>query len=566
METLTPSTSAAGSASEIECATSSSTSTAIAAEPRAATLRTLWAALLGLAIAIAAMPALWLTPLNHDVACGLYYTRRLMAGAHAYRDFVDNNPPLVFYLFMPIEWLAQHAAMPEARAVAWAFIAMTITVVWLSARLLRADARQAFAIQATLLLSTIAAVLLLPERDFGQREHLTLLLIIPYILLCAVRADGIAGVTRATALMVAAAAAIGFGMKPHFCAALLVLMVYVVIKRRDWRTLLSIENVTIVSLLALYGVTVLLWTPEYVTQMVPIAVAHYGAYTTDLAMLVQDTRVRLLLASLIALSCVPTFLTGSRDAARVIQPLALTGVVFFGIYVIEATSYRYHLLPAMAFYVMAIAVTIVASARTVAALAGQTNRLALALRTLVIAICALPAVVLGAGMYDSHTADLENTRAGVESPLVGPLADPVREVAAGQPIFVLSSSVNPAFPLVNLTGTTWPYRYNSLWLLPAYYRDDQNFAVAAYRPPAAQSAGERAFFDEIIADLRKTPPTILIVDRNRFKQGFGAREFDFVDYYSQSPEFAALFREYDLMAHIPPYDLYRLRASRLPRR
>ncbi len=560
METLTPSTSAASSASEIEVVTATATASA-AAKPSASTLRTLWAALLGLAIAVASMPALWLTPLNHDVACGLYYTRRLMAGAHAYRDFVDNNPPLVYYLFMPIEWLAQHAAIPEAKAVAWAFIAMTIAVVWLSARLLRADARQAFALQATLLLSMIAAVLLLPERDFGQREHLTLLLIIPYILLCAVRADSIAGVSRATALMVVAAAAVGFGMKPHFCAALLVLMIYVAIKRRDWRALFSIENVTIVSLLALYGVSVFIWTPEYVTRMVPIAVAHYGAYTSDLALLVQDSRVRLLLASLIALSCVPTFLTGSRDAARVIQPLALTGIVFFGIYVLEATSYRYHLLPAMAFYVMAIAITVVASARTVAARAGQTNRLAFALRTLIIVICALPAVVLGAGVYDSHSADLANARAGWESPLAGPLVAPVRQAAAGQPIFVLSSSVNPAFPLVNLTGTTWPYRYNSLWLLPAYYHDDQNFGVAAYRPPAAQSAGERAFFDEIIADLRKTPPAILIVDRSRFKQGFGAREFDFVDYYSQSPEFAALFREYEPMARFAPYDLYRHRTS-----
>ncbi len=563
METLTPSASAAGSASEIEVDV---VATAMTSQPRAGTLRVLWASLLGLTIAVAALPALWFTPLNHDVACALYYTRRLMAGAHAYRDFVDNNPPLIYYLFMPIEWLAQHAAIPEAKAVAWAFIAMTIAVVWLSARLLRTDARQSFALQASLLLSMIAAALLLPERDFGQREHLTLLLIIPYILLCAVRADGIAGVSRATVLPVAAAASIGFGMKPHFCAALLMLMVYVAIRRRDWRALFSIEHVTIVSLLALYAVAVLVFTPEYVTQMVPMAVAHYGAYTGDLALLVQDTRVRLLLASLIALSCVPSFLTGDRDAARVIQPLALTGVVFFGIYVIGATSYRYHLLPAMAFYVMAIATTAVASARTVAARAGQTNRLALALRTLVIAICALPAVVLAAGTYGSHMADRDNARAGWESPLTGPLVDPVRNAAAGQPIFVLSSSVNPAFPLVNLTGTTWPYRYNCLWLLPTYYRDDQNFAVAAYRSPAAQSAGERAFFDEIIADLRKTPPAVLIVDRSRYKQGFGAREFDFVDYYSQSPEFAALFGEYEPMARIGPYDLYRHRVSPLPRR
>jgi hypothetical protein len=544
---------------------------AIASEPapRAGTVRVgraIWIAVLGLATAAAALPALFFTPLNHDVACALYYSRRMMAGDRIYRDFVENNPPLAYYVYMPIEWIAQHAAIPEIKVLAAVLVALTIGVMWLGARLLRLEARQSAVARGAVLLSCAAAVLLLPERGLGQREHLTVLLIIPYVLLCAVRADGIARVSRGLTLMVAAAAAVGFGLKPHFCAALLALMVYVAVKRRDLRAALTLENITVVSLLALYAVAVLVWTPEYMTQMVGIAVGHYGAYTSELSQLLQGPTVRLLLAALVMLLCASSWLSGSRDSVRVIQALALTGLAFFVLYVVEGTTFRYHLLPAEVFYVMALATTIATFVGTMANKSTATadpqpparRTIRLAISTGALTLCALPGVVIGSNVYDLHRADLQEALVGNESPLAGPLIPFVRAAAGpGQPVYVLSTSVNPAFPLINLTGTTWPYRYNTLWLLPTYYRDEEDRGVAVYHAPAAQSPGERAFFDEIIADLRKTPPTVLIVDRFRMKQGFDTKKFDFVEYYSQSPEFAALFREYKLIAQIVPYDVYK---------
>jgi len=526
-----------------------------------------WSAL-GLVVVAAGLPGLWFTPLNHDVACALYYSRRMMAGDRLYRDIVDNNPPLVFYLSMPIEWLSQRTGLLETQALACALMALTLAVVWLSARVLDLDSRHSAAVRWTLLLSCIAAALLLPARDFGQREHVAFLLLVPYTILCSARASRIEGVGRVTALAIGAAATAGFGMKPHFGLVFLALLAYVVVRRRDWRAILTIENVAIVGGLSLYLAFILLWTPEYVTAMVPLAMQHYGAYTVSMSFLLDDTVVRLLVIALLLLVCCTRFVTGSGDAARIVRPLALVSLVFFGVYLLQVTPYRYHLLPSLGFYVMAVAVAIAAFARTLFARASGSGGRArardlarLVTRAVVIMVCVVPGVVVGAEVLDTHRADRQNARSGFRSPLAWSLVDIVHKAAAGQPIFVLSSSVSPAFPLVNLSDTQWPYHYNALWLLPAYYHDDGNFGVAAYRRPDAQSPGEHAFFQTIVTDLQATPPAILIVDRSRFKQGFSAVDFDFLDYFSQSPELAALFREYEIIARVGPYEVYKRGAT-----
>src|SRR5262249_51952918 len=162
---------------------------------------------------------------------------------------------------------------------------------------------------------------------------------------------------------------------------------------------------------------------------------------------------------------------------------------------------------------------------------------------------------VGLRVLDSTREDRHAVRSGVRFGVYPPLLDIVRREAAGRPMFVMSSSVRPAFPLLNLADARWPYHFNSLWLLPPDYHHDANAGPAAYHRPDAQSAGERAFFQAVVRDLRETPPAILIVDRSRYKQGFGAVNFDFLEYFSQSPELAALFREYELIAHLEPFDI-----------
>jgi hypothetical protein len=164
-------------------------------------------------------------------------------------------------------------------------------------------------------------------------------------------------------------------------------------------------------------------------------------------------------------------------------------------------------------------------------------------------------------IVEVQEVDYENTQAGLRSPFVEPLIDLVHQRAAGKPIFVLSSSTGPAFPLVNLTEATWPYRFKSLSFVSIYYKDVDNPATAVYRPPQAQSAEERAFFDDVVDQLTRRPPTLLIVDMTRLKQGFGLTYFDFLAYYGQSPAFSALLRHYRLIDRKKNFQVFEYQPS-----
>jgi hypothetical protein len=177
-------------------------------------------------------------------------------------------------------------------------------------------------------------------------------------------------------------------------------------------------------------------------------------------------------------------------------------------------------------------------------------RLVFSARAVLVGAAAIPAifwVILGT---DYHVGAIPG-----EFSRPQPLLDAVKARAAGQPIYFLSSSVGPAFPIVNLSGAEWPYHFHHFWPLPAFYYSDHR-VEAAYRPPDAQSVEERRFFNTVVEDLIRTPPSLLIVDTSAFKQAFGFTDFDYLKYFSQDRRFRELMHTYRLVTRIGYYDVY----------
>ena len=131
----------------------------------------------------------------------------------------------------------------------------------------------------------------------------------------------------------------------------------------------------------------------------------------------------------------------------------------------------------------------------------------------------------------------------------------VESAATGEPIYFLSTSMWPAFPVVNMARAEWPYRYHFLWPIPALYATG-SASLPTYRAPDAQSAVERQFFDAVIEDLIRTPPRVLVVDRRADLQAMQGQRFDFVEYFSGSTEFRALMARYRRIGFIGPWEVF----------
>ena len=183
--------------------------------------------------------ALWMLemeqPLTSDVAWFLDAGSRWFHGQRLYVDILELNPPLAFY------------DMALLSAGIWtkaAYLAGVCAAIFVSALLCE---RRWVAFAAL----TVPALL-----PFGQRDHLALIAVLPYL----------ASERRSWPIGLWLFA--GAALKPHFLLIPLLGAAW----RKTWDPALT----TLFALVIAYGAFVALVHPAYLTDMVPLARATYG--------------------------------------------------------------------------------------------------------------------------------------------------------------------------------------------------------------------------------------------------------------------------------------------------
>ena len=133
------------------------------------------AAVGGVLICLAAIAlALQLTTFpNHDVAWILWGTREMLDGAEFGRDIIEPNPPLAWYLAVPSTWLAGQFGIPVAAAFRTAVTVAALASLTAFQRLLPPMSNGVWHYLPLGVASLF--LLILPGREFGQREHLMII-------------------------------------------------------------------------------------------------------------------------------------------------------------------------------------------------------------------------------------------------------------------------------------------------------------------------------------------------------------------------------------------------------
>lgn len=484
-------------------------------------------------------------PLNSDSASNLVVARRLLGGDRLYEDVMDFNPPLIFWLMTipaavgrAVDWSDARVVGLFVSAVAWTSAGFSIAVL--------AQTSASRLLRSSVIASFLAALVVLLVYQVGQREQIAAMLSLPYALLAARVASGQTSPTW-LAVLCGLGAGLGMAIKPFFNAPWLA-MEAVVFALRGHRRVLRPETGAAVLIQGVYAVAVWVADPAYFTHMVPLAMEWYGAYEAGRAALVTDIRFVGLAAAGLGAVAVPSWLPpGLAGACARVFGAGTLG--WLGSYVAQGKGWSYHLLPAEAFALTALAALGVA----IRSLAVG-SRFERGLRRFGTAV-AIGAVALAPLLADVTRRSL----AGVLGPRqtrsdwFADMLSVVERRAGGEPVYVMSPSAWPAFPLVNLAGLSWPFPYQHLWPIPALYAGPDG---ASYRRPESQGRLEAEFFSSVVAGLVRTPPKLLIVERGSALQAMGGRPFDFTEYFSGSPEFSALFRRYDRIGFIEKWEIY----------
>lgn len=301
-----------------------------------------WTLMLGIiALSIIIQSLLFL---NWDVASLLYATRVMLAGGKYATDLFIPNPPTILYLYVPplvLSDMLQINIVVVFKAYIYLLAALS---VYMSDGLVRVYFKDGRRYAADLfMLALMFSYLVLPTYEFGNRDYLMLLLVMPYILMTASRLHGMSISTK-RAICIGLFAGIGFAIKPHFVVTLGLIELYYLYCQRKWLSFVRPETLAIAGVLLLYTIILFTVHANYIYVMLPFLINnYYAAISTSLITItIYPLTVFCFMSMLLCLLIRPD---NQQQALFNVLTVALCG--FIASIYMQHTLFYYHFLPAI---------------------------------------------------------------------------------------------------------------------------------------------------------------------------------------------------------------------------
>jgi hypothetical protein len=477
--------------------------------------------------------------LNHDVAWLVLMSARALDGGHYATDFFEVNPPWVVLAYAPAALLARLLGISLAAGLQ----------TWLAAFLLTSAVALHVALfplarhhpnRAALLLALYGAVLFaLPGYDYGQREHLIAASVLPCAVLLVLDPMAALSPRSARAWALSALAVAGAFLKPHFLV-LVALAAAAAAARRPGALLRAPLAACALVAAVLYAGLLALRFPDWF-EVARVGIATRGAYERTWPDLLRMAGPALAAATVLAAlasprACLPAL-------ARLARWLAVGAAASAVAFLVQRMGFDYHLLPAESALAMAAA----------AAIAGLERRPRRGFEWgRAAALAALALLVVYRELGGALTRPI-----GVPGPESVPLERALREPVRS--LFVVSTSLWPAFPLVVTAQLAWGSRFPCLWVLPAVVRPEGGLGGPERERLARFTASA------VAGDLERFRPDLVAVADGALQQAMPPG-FDFVGFLSGFPAFRREWRHYAPAGRVEHFALYRRRAPRGERR
>lgn len=477
-----------------------------------------------------------------DVSWLLYAAGRVLEGERLYVDVVETNPPLIVWLNLVPASIARALGLPAGPTYQVMVAALAVASILTCSALLRYSLT-GLPWRRRLVTLGIAIVLFpLVRNNFGQREHLALILTLPLALLAAARISG-SGIGAAGAAGIGASAAVGIALKPYFVLPWLALEACVRARRGQWLRPRP-ETAAIVGLGALYLVLVWVLTPAYRTIAPLIAGTYYGYLRNSLAVtaLVGEGAAPAMAALLLA----AILRHHARHPALWLSLGALTAGYYLAA-LAQHKGWEYHFYPAFAAGTLLLA-TVAADLR---------RPLGSAIRVMAGAVAAAAAGTTAAVALAGSLVQALDPRAlrYEPDPSLPQLLPVVRQHATAGPVLVLSWIAVSAFPLLPEAGALAGMRFNFLWMLGSLYGPaTARPEPLRYREPAQMGPVERYLNEAVAEDLAvRRPSLVLVLVPAPDDPEWGLRRIDLLTYFQRNETFAAAFARYRYLATIGQY-------------
>jgi len=483
-----------------------------------------WAVLL-----LAVLLSMWgqfTNHISHDSAWLLYVAEGTLAGKELYRDYFIINLPMTVWINYPAIFLSEILGVPPTIGLKiCVYIAISISLILCHYLLKTIDIRHKWA----LLLAAAITLILFPGAEFSQREHFFSIFLLPYLLLVTINLMSCNASTRLR-LITGVFSVLGFLLKPHFVLVVIFLELCVLLRLRTGYFRRA-EVYPLAFIGFCYYVSVVLFFPTFTKMVLPYASEVYAkGLSYNWGKIIGRAIPYFLLSVVLGL----IVFTAKK------QTLKTLGFVFVSVSVLcaliyfqQKKGYIYHLLPfatvagtlgiyfAFCFYAPIFQDRKAQSVSDSSRLQG--------LLKLSLAGC-LIFVLFGINKYQTYNYKGKFLNEYLSS-----------NFSSLSSVSMYTSNVSKGFPLVNDNNYDWGMRYAML-LLPV--------GVANKRAVLGRSTElldeiEEFSLSSAAEDLIRYKPDIVVVDVSKKKSYLKNAHIHYVEYFSQNPDFAAEWKNYD---------------------
>ncbi len=469
--------------------------------------------------------------LNHDASWFLVSTRKFLDGAVLYRDIVETNPPLAFYLTVPALTLADLFNITTKSAfVLYVSLLGGFSVVWVHRLVKQAELTSVAVMIATG--SAIAINFIIVVQEFGQREHFLLVFALPYFTYLIFR-DRLKKISGPEQIAIGLVAFLGLALKPYFLVIPATMIFVRLYRNRDYREIISPANIALGLAHALYVGAIFALHPRYFDEVVPRAMLVYASYgRSALGVFAHPEFLALPALALLALSA-----RKNLDAASSTMLGGLAGGLLC--YFVQFKGWNYQILPASAFIFLSATWITYSNAESVR-------------RNVALGIMCMISVCLSLGAQVWQGPAEARTTEQFERYITGP----------EEKVLVLSSNLWAAFPFVNDVEAIWASRYPAQWLLPGAVSFLNEADCIKEVDICAQYRGVLdSARSDIVEDLINYKPQLVYIDDRQDKSHFRGTRFDYLQFLSASPAFQMEWIHYNRIGRVSElgYEVYERR-------
>lgn len=546
--------------------------------------------------------------LNHDNARLLYCASEWIRGSQLYSGIVDINLPMIFYLYsIPsfISTIFSISIILSFDICVTLLCAISLLLSYTIIKKIPIGEVQWLKYYATVVCTYI--FVLLPGYDYGQREHLCILFIMPYLFLAITCLYGQFLSVRIRCLS-GLMAGIGFSIKPYFVLVFVAILAFLIVYSRRKDILWRIENLLIYMILVTYAFLLFYCHSAFFT-IASVTMQFYFAHNRGFFLHFLES----ITAGGWGASLVCLFITARhREHLPALLMIFMTGTVFLIVAYIQKKGWTYHYYPANAIVFLFLSVFLFAYARLyelsydivsksrirfllsfliLCVISVTTDNLVICIIAALFAIGLIFIFIRGKirnwhpgpnaikAIYNywvvgfmvfwvalmGCTSIQSNVRAYALKHDYDLYVTAIKEKAHGKPVYFMTPSIFPAFPVVLYSGVRCSVRFGDLGLVTGLYymRNSCPDCKIAYHSPDSMPDVERWFKSIVVQDLIKDPPALIFVDERKQKPGLKA-QFDFIEYFSMDEDFVRLIKSYVRTESIGNFGLYENRENHGP--